>query len=138
MKILLLSHGSFAKGLYESCTMIMGKQSFLDYICLDDEGLEAFTEKIQDFLKKNTEETIYFLFDLKHGTPYNQVMIELLNHQNLRYELITGVNLPMVLSLSMNVSSENDKDDYVEKAMKVAIDAIDAESSNKGGYANER
>lgn len=129
MKILILSHGGFAKGLYEACSIITGEQSFIDYICLNDKGLEFFTEKIKKYLAENSKELIYFLLDLKYGTPYNQLMIELLNYKNLNYNLITGVNLPILLALSMNEINSK-KEDNISEIITDAKNSIEIQDSN--------
>lgn len=131
MKILILSHGSFAKGLYEACTMIIGKQQFLDYLCLNDEGLENFSQKLNKYLNSNCQEKVYFLCDLKFGTPHNQVMIELLNHQNIDYELITGVNLPLLLSLSMKIMNSQNKNFELKSIIIESKNAIEIQDSKK-------
>ena len=132
MKILILSHGSFAKGLYEACTMIIGKQQFLDYLCLNDEGLENFSQQLNEYLDSNCQEKVYFLCDLKFGTPHNQLMIELLNHQQLSYEIITGINLPLLLSLSIKIMNSQNQDFELAPLITESQNAIEIQDSKKG------
>lgn len=106
MKILILSHGSFAKGIYEAAQMIAGRQKNMEYLCLDEKGLENFSQKLEKYMEANQSETIYFLFDLKYGTPYNQTVIKLMKYKEIKYKLITGVNLPLVLSFCIDSYTE--------------------------------
>lgn len=131
VKVLILSHGSLAKGLYEACTMIVGKRPFLSYLGLGNQGLETFTQQINVYIKENMKEKILFLFDLKYGTPYNQVLIQLLKYKNLQYKLITGVNLPILLTITMKILNSKDEKIDLKKIVNESKNSIEV-SENKG------
>ena len=125
MKVLILSHGSLAKGLYEACNMIVGKKDFLSYLGLDNQGLEDFNQRIKLYLNKNKNKRICFLFDLKYGTPYNQVLIQLLNYKNIQYQIITGVNLPILLTLCMQLLCNENEDVDLKKIVNDSKKSIE-------------
>lgn len=97
MKILLLSHGLFAQELLNTCRMIDPEVEDVCALCLTDGGIESFSEKLNLYLKKNENESILFFCDLKHGSPYNQLLINMIEIKVNKYKIITGMNLPMVL-----------------------------------------
>lgn len=68
MKVLILSHGSLAKGLYEACNMIVGKMDFLSYLGLDNQGLEDFNQRIKLYLNKNKIKNLFSIrFKIWHA-----------------------------------------------------------------------
>ena len=49
MKIVLVSHGSFSKGLFETMEMVLGPQEDLSYVGLyPQEGIDALKGRIED------------------------------------------------------------------------------------------
>lgn len=93
MKILLLSHGLFAQELLNTCRMIDPEVEDVCALCLTDGGIESFSEKLNLYLKKNENESILFFCDLKHGSPYNQILINMIEVKVNKYKIITGMNL---------------------------------------------
>lgn len=118
MKLLLLSHGGFGKGIKESYRMIAGDDSNILDISLDDDGIGSFTDKVENLLNELTlEEKILVLTDIKGGTPFNVAMKYQLENPN-RIELISGMNLPMILELGIEIETETDIE-------KLSLDAIE-------------
>lgn len=120
-KILIVSHGNLAQELCKACEMITGQQDLLDAVCLNDCGLEEFEVGIQSYLEVNQKQTLYILCDFLHGTPYNQVLIKMLDYTAVDYHMITGVNLPVLLTLYMSLLNRNDDDAHT--VCKKAIEA---------------
>ena len=53
MKIVLVSHGSFSKGLFETMEMVLGPQEDLSYVGLyPQEGIDALKGRIEDEFRK--------------------------------------------------------------------------------------
>ena len=109
--------------------MIVGKMDFLSYLGLDNQGLEDFNQRIKLYLNKNKNEKICFLFDLKYGTPYNQVLIQLLNYKNMQYQIITGVNLPVLLTLCMQLLCSENEDVDLKKIVNDSKNSIEISES---------
>lgn len=98
MKILIVSHGDFAKGLCNTLSMFFGEND-VDYISLSSEGVEHYVEELKDYLE-GTSDDIIILCDLQGGTPFNQaVHISTKMQIQDRIEIVAGVNLPMILQL---------------------------------------
>ena len=98
INILILSHCELTKELIKTAEVIAGKQENLFYIDQDikNENLASFQEKISEILDKiNNEKGTLILTDMLGGTPCNA---SVLLTKNYNIEVLTGVNLPMILS----------------------------------------
>ena len=94
--IILVTHGNFGESLLSAATMIMGDDENCDALGVDvsrpmNEIIEELQKKVRDMDK---DEGVLILTDMFGGTPTN-ISLSLLSHG--RIEVITGVNLPMVL-----------------------------------------
>lgn len=100
--ILLVSHGTMAKGVYEAANMIFGELEGVYYLCLEkDMDIESFKLKLNILIDniKSYREIIVFA-DLKGGSPYTSTLT-LLSEKGLlsKSKVISGLNLPMLLSI---------------------------------------
>lgn len=98
INILILSHCELTKELIKTAEVIAGKQENLFYIDQDikNENLASLQEKISEILDKiNNEKGTLILTDMLGGTPCNA---SVLLTKNYNIEVLTGVNLPMILS----------------------------------------
>ncbi len=94
MKILLVSHGSFASGLKSSLEVLAGENQ--DVTAIDAYG--PFGEPdvaIADYFSMHPDEEIYILADLAYGSVSQKIMPYL----NQNRHLIAGMNLPLALQL---------------------------------------
>ena len=121
-KVLLVSHSGLSKGLLDATEMILGDADGVDYIILDESGIEVFSKKLDEkveFLTK-TSEGLLILADIFGGTPFNQSMIKSLQYENVR--VVSGANLQMVIEAVMNRS--NNIDEVVENIVSSTKDSI--------------
>ena len=98
INILILSHCESTKELIKTAEVIAGKQENLFYINQDikNENLASLQGKISEILKKiDNEKGTLVLTDMLGGTPCNA---SVLLTKNFNIEVLTGVNLPMLLS----------------------------------------
>ena len=98
INILILSHCELTKELIKTAEVIAGKQENLFYIeqNIRNENLSSLQNRINEILQKiNNEKGTLILTDMLGGTPCNAAML-LTKIYNI--EIITGVNLPMILS----------------------------------------
>lgn len=98
INILILSHCELTKELIKTAEVIAGKQENL--FCIDqdmkNENLSSLQEKISEILKKiNNEKGTLILTDMLGGSPCNA---SVLLTKSYNIEVLTGVNLPMILS----------------------------------------
>ena len=98
INVLILSHCELTKELIKTAEVIAGRQENLFYIEQDvkNENLSSLQNRINEILQQiNNEKGTLVLTDMLGGTPCNAAML-LTKIYNI--EIITGVNLPMILS----------------------------------------
>ncbi|MBI0121531.1 MULTISPECIES: PTS sugar transporter subunit IIA [Lactobacillus] len=100
--VIICTHGNSAPELLKSAEMICGKQENCQTVCFTDgESLEQLKSEISEKISQ-LKGTVFCLTDLKGGTPFN-TLVRLLK-SNPEMEIITGVNIPMLLELFINRS----------------------------------
>jgi PTS system mannose-specific IIA component len=114
IKIVIVAHGELAGELLNSAETIAGKQPNLYALNRDDQdSLANMQSKIEALLKSiSCEDGVLILADMIGGTPCN-ASVPMCREYNI--EVLTGVNLPMVLSAAFacktvkNISELADK-----------------------------
>lgn len=100
--LIVSGHGSFASGLKSNVELIAGKRNNL--IAIDfygDISLDELESKYNIALKElENYSKIYFLVDLKGGSPFN--IAKKLLQLNDKISIITGINSPTLLELIMS------------------------------------
>lgn len=98
MRTLILTHGNLAHELLASAEVIAGKQDCLQALALDwNDSFEQLQEKLGEALHRLDDGSgLLILTDMFGGTPCN---VALTFAQPGKVEVVTGVNLPMVLRL---------------------------------------
>lgn len=124
MKLLLISHGGFANGLLSSYEMIAGRNKNITAISLTDDGIGDFSANLQYYLAKNNDENILILCDVKGGSPFNQAYQQYLTNPN-KIRIITGMNLPMLIEIGLNMSDEENLDHLFDLGIKAGIISIE-------------
>jgi PTS system mannose-specific IIA component len=96
---LVITHGCLAEELIRAAEMIKGEQKGILAVSVDaTKGLNDIKKEITSAVKKVDQGMgVLILTDLFGGTPSN---ISLSFLQDKRIEVVTGVNLPMLLKLS--------------------------------------
>lgn len=95
--VIIATHGLSSVELLKSTEMIVGKQKNVETVTFKEgEGLEELTNHYEKALIKLSHmDDILILVDLLGGSPFNVAA-------NQNYEVITGVNIPMLLELFLN------------------------------------
>lgn len=115
--ILVLTHGKFGEELIKSAEMIVGTLDNVSALSLmPDMSAEEFKTKTESYLEKNDNEIIC-LVDLFGGTPSNTIM-----YLSQKYDvtIISGVNLPMLLEVYMNLNM-NTSEELAEIALETVL-----------------
>lgn len=106
-KILLLSHGNMSVETLKSSQLILGEVPGVSAIPLiEGENLEDYEENVKKELLGNNETLV--LIDLFGGTPFmraSKIYSELEHKEKIK--IITGMNLPMLLELMVNLNDKN-------------------------------
>jgi mannose/fructose/sorbose-specific phosphotransferase system IIA component len=104
-EILVVSHSTLCKGFNEAVGMILGEETSIEYLELDDYGIDVFHEKLKKKISilKSKNEEILILADLFGGSPFNRALFEAAKDEKIK--IIAGVNLPIVIQAIMNKTS---------------------------------
>lgn len=112
-KILIVSHGTLAKGNYEAAKMIYGELTNIIYLCLEENmGIENYKKKLTDIIQDISDsDQIIVLADIKGGSPYNSA-VSILSEKGLlkKSKILTGLNLIMLLSVLVIENEITDKE----------------------------
>ena len=110
--VLLVTHKDLAEALVSVCDLILGRQDALQAISLDPQASpEECRQQIQRGLAQvNNGNGVIILTDMLGGTPSNLTLTFL---QEGKVEVVTGVNLPMLMKLAQL----RDKEDLREVAL---------------------
>jgi len=119
---LIITHGNLADELIRAAVMIKGEQKGILAVSVDaTKGLNEIKKEITSALKKVDQGTgVLILTDLFGGTPSN---ISLSFLQDKKIEVVTGVNLPMLLKLS-DLQEEDDLYRFAETVRNYGIKNI--------------
>lgn len=124
MKLLLISHGKFCHGVKESYEMIAGENKDIFSLDLDNQGIGIFSEKLNKLLDELTKEDgVLVLTDIQGGTPYNEAYRYQLANPG-KIEIVSGMNLPMIIEVGMSLSSGLTNIDLATMAEDVGREAI--------------
>lgn len=113
--VILVTHGGMASGIFDAVEMICGEQEKFEVVSLqrgqDAESLgKEVSEKIE---KMNDGDGVVILVDLLGATPMNQSALNLFKWDNV--EVITGVNLLMVVTATIERDCFNNIKELVDK-----------------------
>jgi mannose/fructose-specific phosphotransferase system component IIA len=101
MKYLIATHGTFSKGIIDSLKLIAGEDLIIDFFSMTKEKSSDDAEaETLHYLEMNQGQDLVILTDLFGGSVANLFTSHLLN--GYEFQLITGVNLPMLLSLILS------------------------------------
>ncbi len=112
--IIVVTHGNLADVLIRTCFKIIGKREKIESYSIQweddaDLALKAIEKKVK---KLDDGDGVLALTDMFGGTPTN-LMISLSNKYN--FEIVTGVNLPMIIKAATLQSKELDLGEFAAK-----------------------
>jgi PTS system mannose-specific IIA component len=96
--VLIVTHGNLGRELINAAEMIKGRLDGVVFVSVDSvKGVEDLKKEITTAIKRvDTGDGVMILTDLFGGTPSN---ISLSFLREGKVEVVTGVNLPMLLKL---------------------------------------
>lgn len=117
--VVLVTHGRLADELISAVKFVVADKSSVNIegVCLDTrEEFETFAKKIKNAIKKVDEgDGILIITDMFGGTPSN---VSLTFLEGKKLEVLSGVNLPMLLKLATLPSTVT-----LDEAVKIAESA---------------
>jgi PTS system mannose-specific IIA component len=111
---LVVTHGQLANELMAAAEMIVGEIDHIHPLCIGwQEDVNEARDEIERVLKSlPTDRGVVIMTDMFGGTPSNLAM-SFLNEG--RVEVITGVNLPMIIK----AASQSENEDLLALAEKI-------------------
>ena len=117
MEVVLASHSNLAKGMYETVSLIMGKQKKLHYLTAYVE--DDFSDQFEKVVAPIAEQQIIFVTDLLGGSVNSQLMRKA--EKNPNYLLVAGMNLPFVIELVNFIANQKVELATVRKKLPALI-----------------
>ncbi len=130
----MITHGDLAKAFVETAEEIVGRLERIAWVCVRERHrVEEIRKELEKAIKKvDTGYGVLIITDMFGGTPSNLALTFL---EKGKVEILTGMNLPMVLKLATcregrDLSSVADYlKDYGKDAISVASEILEG----KGG-----
>ena len=118
ISLIIGTHGSFSKELINSAELIYGKLENVSYITfLPGEGQKDLIDKYNTIINKlDKDSEVLFLVDLFGGSPFNAA--SMLSIENDNMDVVTGVNLPMLLEVYSNIDNSS-----IEELVSIAVNS---------------
>lgn len=134
--LIISTHGRFSEELVKSAEMIFGSQTNVGIVTFKPgEGTDNLVEKYTTLINKlDCTNGILFLVDLFGGSPFNSASMLALKNNNM--EIVSGVNLPMLLEVFSSRDSSN-LSELTSIAEKSGKDAIKHLIKQKNSYSGE-
>jgi mannose PTS system EIIA component len=107
--IVIVTHGNLARDLVEVTEIIVGSCSGVVPVTIQpEEGIAEIARKVENAIKTSDHgQGVLILTDLFGGTPSN-VSLSFLHEDKV--EVLSGVNLPMMIKIATNCDSADLKE----------------------------
>ena len=121
--IIVVSHGSMAEGMLDAARMIVGDMEGIVAVSLKEEdAVENLMDRISDAIPAvDTGDGVLILVDVFGASPFNASSRLAMVRDKI--EVISGVNLPMLLELAIQ-RSDQDLESLVHIALDVGSSSI--------------
>lgn len=102
-KLIIATHSTLAKGFKETLDFLIGKNDHIQALTAYVDAEHEDVDKLIGRLLKNQEtDEFYILTDMMGGSVNQKIS----RHISDRVHLITGVNLPLALSIALQLNSD--------------------------------
>ncbi|BAI80519.1 PTS system, fructose-specific enzyme II, A component [Deferribacter desulfuricans SSM1] len=120
--IVLLTHGSLGLALLKTAEMILGKKDRVEILPVQSgSSLNDIAEILEEYIIKYRESGLLILTDMFGGSPTN-IAMAYMNEDNV--DVVTGVNLPMLIKALTLREENNDVTDIAKKIVERGKDSI--------------
>ena len=119
----IITHADMAKGIQSAMNLILGEQEQFATVGLY-EGADF--DQFRESVGVNDGSGVLILVDLYCASPYNASAYNMsfFQENNIPVRLVTGVNLPMVITAASMRDSFSSVDELYESVMEEAKDGI--------------
>lgn len=124
--IIIGTHGWAAEQLLKTAEMLLGEQQNVGWIdFVPGENAETLIEKYQARMADlDTSQGVLFLVDTWGGSPFNAASRIVVDKEN--YEVIAGVNIPMLVETLMARDDDPTFDELVAMAVETGREGVKA------------
>lgn len=121
-QFIIATHGLFAEGIKNSIEIILGKFENLSTLsCYTDSNFNSKKE-IDEILKKYNNKEVIVITDIFGGSVNNLFMEKIPLNKNIH--LITGLNLPLVLTLLGEQENYLIPEELIQNSIEISSDAV--------------
>ena len=123
INLIVATHGKMSEETVNLTKMVLGESEQLDFVTfVPGEGPEDLIEKYNKIISGYDAEGTLFLVDLFGGSPYNAACRVVAETKNT--DVITGVNVPMLLEVLDAREEISDVSELVQVAKNSGISGI--------------
>lgn len=124
--IIIGTHGTAAEQLLKTAEMLLGEQDNVAYIdFVPGENAETLIEKYNGKISElDTSGGVLFLVDTWGGSPFNAASRIAVDKDH--YEVVTGVNIPMLVETFMSRDDNPSFDELVALALETGREGVKA------------
>ncbi len=124
ISVLVVSHGALAEGLVDAMQMITGPQEQVAALGLEEsEAPENLIDRIKEAIDTLDDgDGVLIMVDLYGATPFNSSS-RLFMESDKQIEIVTGVNLPMLVEIVISREGQN-LTDLVNHAYQSGMEGI--------------
>ena len=137
VNIILISHGDMCLGMLDGLKMIGGGDYGVKALpLLPGTTPETYRENLAKLIEESRDKSndgTLILSDISGGTPYLSAAYL---SKNYKLALISGMNMPMLLTLALDRNDESTLDSLLEKAESTYKRAYKATMFRKGEMKN--
>lgn len=133
VNIVVISHGAFCEGLLSSLKMIAGDTFGIRAVPLiPGESPESYRQKLAEVLLEYDHQKDGFLIlaDINGGTPFQSAAYLA---RDFKIGLVSGMNMPMLLSMALGRTEETSLEELTEKASSADSTGIESRLLGKKG-----
>ncbi|VAY02262.1 PTS system mannose-specific EIIAB component [Arsenophonus endosymbiont of Aleurodicus dispersus] len=129
--IIIITHGFAAKQLLMTTEMLIGKQkniASIDFVPGEnaDTLIEKYNKKLNEF---DVSQGVLFLVDMWGGSPFNAANQIIESKDKDKYDIVTGVNVPMLVATLLYRDDEPTFNELVSTAIEMGRREIKALNS---------
>lgn len=100
-QVILASHGGMAEGVRDTLSMVLGEVGNIHVISMQRDDTDSVADRAREIISGFPDgDEVYICTDML-GSSVNNAMVELL-HEHPEIKVISGMNMPLVLSLAVS------------------------------------
>ncbi|EOT8831310.1 mannose/fructose/sorbose PTS transporter subunit IIA [Escherichia fergusonii] len=122
--IVVATHGASAAPMCNSAQMLAGQQqNFAAVDFMPGENVESLVTKLRQTLQSlDIQNGVLFLVDIFAGSPFNAASLLSAEHED--WDVISGVNIPMLVNIFIERETINSFTSLAELAKETGADGV--------------